>query len=184
MKFSSVLFFVSIVPVAFSFIPTSKPDVKSFNYVGDISPTNYFDPLRLTSDLSDDKIKYVREAELQHGRVAMLSFIGLLGLDLLQEKNLAINYLYDQDWKVQLPFWFGTGCYEFSRMGAGWKNPFIEGENYFKLEDHYQPGNVFKINHSKISEESLNRELSNGRLAMLGCLGYIAHEYILQTQLV
>ena len=29
-----------------------------------------------------------------------------------------------------------------------------------------------------------NAEKLNGRLAMLGCLGYIAHEYILQTQLV
>lgn len=184
MMFSSIIFFMTMVPGVFSFIPTTKPDVNSFKYVGDIAPTKYFDPLRLTSDLSDDKIKYVREAELQHGRVAMFSFIGLLGIDLVQEDKLAINFLYDQGWEVQLPFWFGTGCYEFSRMGAGWKNPFVEGENYFKLEDDYQPGNVFKVNHSKISEERLNRELSNGRLAMLGCLGYIAHEYIFQTQIV
>tara|TARA_Y100000768_G_C23985805_1_gene688768 strand:+ start:3423 stop:3974 length:552 start_codon:yes stop_codon:yes gene_type:complete len=182
MNIYSALFFVTTISGAFSFVPTAKPDVTSFKYLGDIAPTKYFDPLLLTSNLSDDKIKYVREAELQHGRVAMLSFIGLLGLDFVQD-NLAINFLYDQGWEVQLPFWFGTGCYEFSRMGAGWKNPFVEGENYFKLEDHYQPGNVLKVDINNITEERFNRELSNGRLAMLGCLGYIAHEYLFQTQI-
>ena len=74
-------------------------------------------------------------------------------------------------------------CFEFSRMGAGWKNPFLKEENYFKLEDDYQPGNVLKVNASKISDDRYNKELSNGRLAMLGCLAYMSHEFIFQTQL-
>jgi hypothetical protein len=183
MKFnSSFLIVLSAIPCAFSFVPITKPDVKSFKYMGDIAPVNYFDPFRLTSDLNDAEIKYVREAELQHGRVAMLSFVGLLGLDLFQDKP-AIHFLYDKEWEVQLPYWFGVMCFEFSRMGAGWKNPFLKGENYFKLEDDYQPGNVLKVNASKISDDRYNKELSNGRLAMLGCLAYMSHEFIFQTQL-
>jgi hypothetical protein len=69
-------------------------------------------------------------------------------------------------------------------MGAGWKNPFVEKGNYFKLEDDYQPGNVFKLPNETYSNERLNRELSNGRLAMLGTLGYMAEELVKQHQLI
>ena len=172
-----------MLKMSYSFLTVGKPVVKSFKYVGDISPVGYFDPIQLTSKLSESDIKYVREAELQHGRIAMLSFVALVGLDLVQDK-LAINYLFDLEWEKQVPYWFGVGCYEFGRMGVGWKNPFVESNAYFKLEDDYQPGNLFKLENDSYSEERLNRELSNGRLAMLGCLGYLAQELVEQHQLV
>ena len=170
--------FISIMlPIVSGFIPTMKPEVKSFSYFGDLKPVNYFDPLLLTSSLSDDEIKYVREAELQHGRVAMSAFVGLVALDVCQDK-LAIDALYDLKWEEQIPFWMGVGAYEFARMGAGWKNPFLDGKSYFKLEEDYQPGNVFKLNPNNITERKYNVELSNGRLAMFACLGYIAEEFV------
>ena len=54
-----------------AFVPSVKPAVKTFTYFGDIQPVGYFDPFSLTSDLKDEEIKYVREAELQHARVAV-----------------------------------------------------------------------------------------------------------------
>jgi len=165
------------------FIGQTKPIVSSFNYQGDIRPVGYFDPANMASSLSEKDLKYVREAELQHGRVAMMAFLGLAGIDLVQDK-LAINFLYDLTWEQQFPFWFGVGCYEFARMGAGWKNPFVEKGSYFKLEDGYQPGNVLKLPKEMYSDVRLNRELSNGRLAMLGSLGYIAEELVKQHQLL
>ena len=158
-------------------LTTSKPAISNWVYKGDIKPTGYFDPLELTTKLPSSAIKYVRESELQHGRVAMGAFLGLLGLDLVQDK-LAINFLYDLSWEEQIPFWMSVGAFEFARMGAGWKNCFVEPNAYFKLEDHYQPGNVFKMDVNNITEERFNSELSNGRLAMLGTLGYIAQEYV------
>jgi hypothetical protein len=176
-------FFIFMMRQSYGFIVQTKPSVSSFNYQGDIGPVGYFDPANIAGSLSEKDLKYVREAELHHGRVAMMAFLGLVGLDLVQDK-IAIEFLYDLTWEQQFPFWFGVGCYEFSRMGAGWKNPFVEKGAYFKLEDGYQPGNVLKLPKEMYSDVRLNRELSNGRLAMLGTLGYIAEELVKQHQLV
>ena len=63
-------------------------------------------------------------------------------------------------------------------MGAGWRNPFLNQGAYFKLEESYQPGNVLKMNAVDIPDRKYNVELSNGRLAMLACLGYMAQEFV------
>merc|ERR1712087_723027 len=42
-------------------------------------PLGYFDPLGFsTGDASEGKIRFYREAELKHGRVAMLASLGFL----------------------------------------------------------------------------------------------------------
>jgi hypothetical protein len=182
-SFVTVLCSMPFISSVCGFVQKVKPVVNTFTYVGDIKPTGYFDPLFITTRSKEQDIKYVREAELQHGRVAMLSFVSLVSLDMLND-DLAINQLYSLSWEQQFPFWFGVGCYEFARMGAGWKNPFVKGNSMFKLEDDYQPGNIFKLPSDSYTEEQLNRELSNGRLAMFGCLGYLAQEYVQQTSIV
>ena len=175
--------FTTMIACCSAFISPRKPTVNSFNYQGDIRPVGYFDPANLASSLSEKDLKYVREAELHHGRVAMMAFLGLVGLDLFQD-DLAINYLYKMNWEQQFPYWFGVGCYEFARMGTGWKNPFVGKNTFFKLEDNYQPGNLLKLSNESYSDQRLNRELSNGRLAMLGTLGYMAEELLKQHQIV
>ena len=44
------------------FLPSGKPIVKSFNYVGDIAPLNYFDPLKINSEsnFKEEQVKYWR----------------------------------------------------------------------------------------------------------------------------
>jgi len=163
----------------------TKPEVKSFNYVGDIKPANYFDPLQLSSGIlrhDESYIKYLREAELQHGRVAMIAIVALPVIDMTSDK-LAINYLKDMSFSEQAPFWLSMGLYESARMGAGWKNPLTSKEG-FKLEDYYQPGNVLKVSDNSYSNSRLERELSNGRLAMFGTLGYLAQEFVQQQSIV
>jgi hypothetical protein len=166
-----------LISITNGFIPNVKPSVKSFKYFGDIKPIGYFDPFRLTSNLNDKDIKYVRESELQHGRVSMLAFVGLTSLDLIQDKS-SINFLFELPWISQSPFWFGVGTFEISRMIAGWTNPFINKNMFFKLKKQYQPGNVFKIDPNNITETMYNKELSNGRLAMLGTIGYIVQDMV------
>jgi hypothetical protein len=144
--------------IAVSFIPTTKPVVRNFNYQGDVPPVGYFDPGIFSSNASDNTIKYLREAELR----------GDLAIDALSKMSL----------EEQSPYWLGVALYEFARMGAGWRNPFVETSAYFKLEENYQPGNVLKMNAENITDRKYNVELSNGRLAMLACLGYMAEEYV------
>ena len=158
------------------FIPSDKPIINSFNYVGDIEPLGYFDPIGISDNSDEDMIKYMREAELQHGRVAMYSMIVLPTLDILDKKTLAIDKLSSMSIDEQLPYWIGAACFECARMGAGWENPFIQNNSFFKLSDNYQPGNVFKLPENMYNNEYLNKELANGRLAMFGSLGYIAQE--------
>lgn len=45
-------------------------------YPGVNPPFGFFDPLKFTSGISEGRFKFHREAELKHGRVAMLAALG------------------------------------------------------------------------------------------------------------
>ena len=154
-----------------------KPMVQKWKYVGDTKPLNYFDPLLLTSNANNEVVKYVREGELQHGRVAMLAFLSLMFSEMSTGK-LGINLLSSENFMMQFPFWFSMGIFEFARMSAGWQNPFVKDGKPFKLQKDYQPGNVLNLKEDKYSEDLLNKEINNGRLAMLGTLGIMAQELV------
>lgn len=163
------LFLVSVFPSLVSgLISPTK-----FTYVGNIAPLGYFDPLGISDNKSESTLKYLREAELQHGRVAMMSFITLAGLDCAFPDEPAINQLSHLSPLEQSPYWFGVAAFEFARMLNGWTNP---TKALFTLNEDYQPGNVFKVSKEDYNEDSLNKELSNGRLAMIGCTIYMAQE--------
>lgn len=164
-----------------AFTSYTKPIVNTFKFAGDVEPIGYFDPLQLSKNLDEGSIKYMREAELQHARVAMYSMILLPVLDILDKDHLAINKLSSMTIEEQLPYWIGAAAFECARMGAGWKNPFVtdgKGTSLFKLEDDYQPGNIFKLSDEMYDDNMLNKELFNGRLAMIGAAQYICQEYL------
>tara|TARA_B100001093_G_scaffold460241_1_gene473913 strand:- start:3064 stop:3603 length:540 start_codon:yes stop_codon:yes gene_type:complete len=160
-----------------SFVPSMKPNVKSFNYKGDIAPLNYFDPLKLNSEsnFKEERVKFWREAELQHGRTAMLGAVALPFIELTNSDLTSINYLSDQDAMMQSPFWITMLGVEFSRMFIGWQNPF-NNSKLFTLKSDYQPGNLLGYDSAKVSDDLYNQELSHGRLAMLTCAHIIGSE--------
>lgn len=164
--------FVSVV----NGFTTTKPAIKTFRYEGDLEPVGFFDPLQISTNLNEDMTKFTREAELQHGRVAMTSMAILPILDAIDKEHLAINKLSSFSFEQQLPYWIGVGAFEFSRMKSGWENPFESRNAWWKLREDYQPGNVFRYKDSDYTRSMLNKELSNGRLAMIASAGYICQE--------
>ena len=125
---------------------------------------------------------FMREAELKHGRIAMVATILLplteqlsgsksLGIDLFQEHPELVG--------LGLSFMFIS---EFSSMIRGWENPSVK---LFRLKETYQPGDfglTFGLDDASLGDK-LDKELNNGRLAMIGILGMIAQELVTQQPL-
>lgn len=123
---------------------------------------------------------FLREAELKHGRLAMIGAI-LLPLTEQFSDNLGINFFQDHPDFVSLGLTF-MFISEFGSMVRGWENPLTK---LFSLKEDYQPGDfglTFGVN-DKAMGAQMDKELNNGRLAMIGILGMMAQELATQQQL-
>lgn len=162
------------------FVNPPLPKVKTFKYAGSVKPFENFDPAYILKDKSENRIKFTREAELQHGRLAMLATTMIPIIEKLETDDsiLGINYLSSQDINIQAPFWLFVSLYELNRMYNGWVNPFATNSTTFQLKEKYQPGNFGNYNMDEISMDLLNKELSNGRLAMIAFIGILAQELV------
>lgn len=177
MKFLSTL----LVTVASAF--TLQKPTTSFRFAGDTKPLGFFDPFQVTKNSQEDTIKYLREAELQHSRTAMVAGLVFPIIELTTQEP-AINVLSERSQSAQIAWLTAFSVYELARMNAGWENPFNGGKP-FRLEDSYEPGSVFLRSDSKFFDDTsgrsnrrLNVELNNGRLAMLGIGGTMLQELI------
>ena len=175
------------------------PDENKFAWglPGSLDPVPDFDPLGFADGASLDDIKKYREAELQHGRVAMLAALGFLvgenfhplfGLD--GKEILAIDSLTEV--RQVFPVFFELlaitiGALELNRAIIGWVSPSdrgIGGAEGNLLNDDYYPGDIgfdplgLKPTDAAEFAEIQTKELQNGRLAMLAIAGFVAQELV------
>lgn len=180
-------------------IPSEKVISSSFDAskaVGSSAPLGFFDPAGFTLDIEEDQYKLYQEAETKHGRVAMLAFVGLVVGELInpffggQITGPAI-YQFQQADELLPVFWV------FALQTVAW----VEGQTIIDLwqplEDTFkEPLGVAKLSKAAVPGDlgfdplglkpktpqgfatMKTKELNNGRLAMIGVLGFIVQELI------
>ena len=199
MKFITALALLATPAAAFtSFGKTaSKVSTPAFTLEtipGALAPVGIFDPLGLGAKANEATLKRYREAELTHGRVAMLATVGFL----VGEKVEGSSFLFDASIKgpaithlAQVPplFWvllvIGIGAAEQTRAEIGWVDPAdVPVDQPGLLRSDYVPGDIgfdplnLKPTDPAAFETMQNKELQNGRLAMLAAAGFMAQELV------
>merc|ERR1712125_90815 len=182
-------------PAAATFAPINGwvPDESKplFGLPGAIAPTGYFDPMGFSqSGNTLNDIKRTREAEVMHGRVAMLASVGYLVGEAFPGPFSIVGPANDQLQQVPLPAFalltVAIAAAELKRASIGWVEPnFGEWYNtFFRLRDNYYPGDVgfdplnLKPTDPADFADMQTRELQNGRLAMLAVAGMCAQELV------
>lgn len=190
---------------AFSFskfansLAPSTPDVKDSSFTienmpGALAPMGFWDPLGFAAKADDRAMKRYREAEITHGRVAMLAVLGFL----VGEAVEGSSFLFDASISgpaiehfPQVPVWADLlaatfiGAAEAQRAEIGWVDPSDAAyDQPGQLRDDYYPGDLGfdPLGIKPEDPEELNlmitRELQNGRLAMLAAAGFLAQETV------
>jgi light-harvesting complex I chlorophyll a/b binding protein 1 len=175
------------------------PDSSAFAYglPGTTSPISNFDPLGFTKDASLLKVKQLREAETQHGRVAMLAVLGLFVTEQpiefhplfeMYNKDIGPAIRHLDEVRAVTPVFFelfavAIGALELWRALIGWEVP-VEGVKFQDLKNNYYPGDIgfdplgLKPDNTADFLAMSTKEINNGRLAMLGVAGMVAQELV------
>jgi len=156
--------------------------VNSFNFYGFTKPLGYFDPLGFAKNKPQKDLVKLREAELKHGRWGMISAAAIPITELVTHQQ-AIHVLDEAPIINVIAFTSLVAASELQSMLLGWENPFTNSSNYFLMKKDYQPGDLgFNMTRSFLGNDEtfmLNAEINNGRLAMIGSLGMIVQELVL-----
>jgi hypothetical protein len=172
-----------------------KPQLKITDLAGINPPTGLFDPLGFASDCPPGTLLFYREAELKHGRVTMLASLGILvaenfhplfggNIDVPAFKAFQETPL-QQFWPAVL---LAVGALELASITT-FEQPFDKFSGYaikkgWSIKDGRIPGDLgydplgLKPTDPKEFEIMQNKELNNGRLAMLGAAGMLAQELV------
>ena len=162
-----------------------------FGLPGALPPTGYFDPIGFSRNgITLNEIKRNREAEIMHGRVAMMASVGYLVGESFGGPFGLTGPANDQLQQVPLPafalFTAAIAAAELRRAQIGWVEPNLGSwtTTLWKLRDNYYPGDLgfdplgLKPTDPKAFRNMQTRELQNGRLAMLGWAGMCSQELV------
>jgi len=158
---------------------------------GVVAPTGFFDPIGFSrAGITLNEVKRNREAEVMHGRVAMLACVGYLAGEAIPGPFGMEGPANDQLQQMPLPAFVlltvGIAAAELRRAQIGWVEPDLGSwtTTLWKLRDNYYPGDVgfdplgLKPTDPTAFKNMQTRELQNGRLAMIGAAGMISQELV------
>ena len=179
------------------------PSSSSQNYdatkqIGSSAPFGFFDPAGFSSSITEDQFKLYQEAEIKHGRVSMIAFLGIVFGELLQNGGIFFDgkiqgpaiYQYQQ---ADAVFPFSTvvlaliGAIELFTITKAWQplgDTLREPSGLAKLRSDYEPGMLgfdplgLAPKNSKELDIVRVKELNNGRLAMIAVAGIVAQELV------
>merc|ERR1719486_557982 len=151
---------------------------------GVTKPMGFFDPLDFCGEASEGKIKFYREVELKHGRVAMLASLGFLvgeQFHPLFGGNIDVpSYIAFQETPLQT-FWpavvFLISIAEVFSVFT-FQNP--AGSQPWSISLDHEPGDLgfdplgLKPTSAAELAAMQTKELNNGRLAMIAIAGMVA----------
>jgi hypothetical protein len=194
MKFTAAL--LALVGSAAAFAPSSTSSMMKSSALkassiddlpGALAPMGLFDPLNL-SDTDEATLKRYREAEVTHGRVAMLAVVGFLvgekveGSSFLFDSQItgpAINHLAQVPGVFFAALTLAIGAAELKRATIGYVEP---DKQIFTLREGYAPGDIgfdpLGLKDKFDIKTIQTKELQNGRLAMLAIAGFVAQELV------
>lgn len=150
---------------------------KDEQIVGITAPVGFFDPLGFSVGKSAETMAYYRESELKHGRVAMAACLGWYitagGTHPAFDSKLSSDPL---EAAAQLPF---VGWLQFI-LGCGAVEWLTE---QIKNRPGYVPGDVLGASYWVDNSDAgwvdyQNREITNGRLAMLAFAGILTQDIL------
>merc|ERR1712025_429973 len=160
--------------------------MKAKDMAGVTAPMGFFDPLGFSTDCSEGKLLFYREVELKHGRVGMLASLGILvgeQFHPLFGGNIDVpSYIAFQETPLQT-FWpavvMAIAIPEVFSVQS-FNEPDSKGDKFWTVKKNYwQPGFDplgLKPKDPKEWTDMQNKELNNGRLAMIAAAGMIAQE--------
>jgi hypothetical protein len=159
-------------------------DVKQL--AGITEPMGFFDPLGLSDDISEGKIRFYREVELKHGRLGMLAALGFLvgeNFHPLFGGDIDVPaYLAFQQTPLEI-FWPKVvsaiaiievfSVFSFNSPAGG--EPWSIRSDHVPGDFGFDPLNLKPTDPEELKTMQ-TKELNNGRLAMLAAAGMIAQE--------
>merc|ERR1712086_437778 len=148
-------------------------------------PIGFFDPLEFSKEASEGKVKFYREGELKHGRVAMLASLGFLvgeQFHPLFGGNINVpSYIAFQETPLQPSFFpvvLSLAVFEVFSVFS-FENPKV---GLWSIKADHTPGDLgfdplgLKPTDPAELAEMQSKELNNGRLAMIAIAGMVGQE--------
>jgi len=169
--------------------PPSPPSFSCEDMPGISAPLGFFDPAGFSDGATEGRVKFFREVELKHGRVAMLAALGFPLAEnfhpLFGGEIDVPSYVAFQETPLQT-FWplVTAVIAVFEVFSIFSFNSPIDGGEMWSIRADYDNGDLgfdpLRLRPESADEfkELQTKELNNGRLAMIAMAGMIAQELV------